>query len=76
MDRKPVVSGAVVAVGYEDLSRALEVEFRGGAVYRYLDVAPEAYVALLAAASKGRHVNAQVKGRYAFRRVTQGGPCL
>jgi hypothetical protein len=38
MERIAVTSSNVVAVGYQESSSTLEVEFKNGSVYRYLDV--------------------------------------
>jgi hypothetical protein len=62
--RLPVESSALAAVGYGRRLRALEIEFRNGAVYRYLEVAPEVYQALLAAPSKARFYDHNIRGKY------------
>ena len=41
MDRTPVSSSHIAAIGYDPTSMTLEVEFSDGAVYQYFDV-PEA----------------------------------
>ena len=43
--------------------------FRHGSVYRYLEVPPATYEALLAADSKGPFLNGSIKGRYSFLRT-------
>jgi KTSC domain len=67
--RVPVESSAIRSVGYDPRRRVLDVEFAGGAVYRYLDVPPRAHAALLAADSYGRYVNAHVRDRYRWVRL-------
>ena len=62
--RLPVESSAVATVGYSKKLRALEIEFRNGAIYRYLDVAPEVYEALLKAGSKARFYDANIRRKY------------
>lgn len=69
MKRQSVPSSSVAEIGYAPASRVLEVVFRNGGVYRYFKVPPQAYRALIGAESIGRHLNAQIKGRYAYRRV-------
>ena len=39
MRRTPVNSSNLVSVGYDPRSLTLEVEFHGGSVYHYFDVA-------------------------------------
>ena len=62
--RVPVQSTALAAVGYSKRLRALEIEFRNGAIYRYLDVAPELYDALLNAQSKARFYDDNIRHKY------------
>ena len=62
--RVPVESTALAAVGYSKKLRALEIEFRNGAVYRYLDVGPDVYDALLSAGSKARFYDANIRHKY------------
>ncbi len=62
--REPVQSRALAAVGYSKRLRALEVEFKRGGTYRYLDVPPAVYHQLLAADSKAGFYNRHVRGKY------------
>jgi hypothetical protein len=57
-------SSLISRIGYVDEERTLKVWFRDGPMYCYFDVPPEAYEALRASASAGRHYNAQIRGRY------------
>ncbi|MBU8974652.1 KTSC domain-containing protein [Lysobacter sp. MMG2] len=54
MEREHVESQAIVSVGYDPDRRLLEVEFEGGAVYRYFDVPPELHAGMMTAPSQGR----------------------
>lgn len=62
--REPVESRAIAAVGYSRRLRALEVEFKRGGTYRYLDVPSAVHRELLAAESKAGFYNRFVKGKY------------
>lgn len=62
--RVPVESTALAAVGYSKRLRALEIEFRNGAIYRYLDVSPQVHTALMAAPSKARFYHENIRGKY------------
>jgi KTSC domain len=62
--RAPVESSALAAVGYSQRLRALEIEFRNGAIYRYLGVAPGVYEALLNARSKARFYDQNIRHKY------------
>ena len=72
MERVSVESSNLSAIGYDDESQVLEVEFRRGAVYRYFEVERVAYENLLKAESVGKAFNAIIKGGgYSYRRVEQ-----
>jgi len=62
--RVPVESTALATVGYSKKLRALEIEFRNGAIYRYLDVQRATYEALLQAPSKARFYDQNIRHRY------------
>ena len=58
-----------MAVGYDSSSLTLEVEFKNGAVYQYFDVPPHEHEDLMRASSKGKHLNAHVKGGLPVRQA-------
>ena len=62
--RVPIESTAIATVGYSKKLRALEIEFRNGAIYRYLDVAPDVYDTLISARSKARFYDANIRHKY------------
>ncbi|MFL6531363.1 MAG: KTSC domain-containing protein [Chthoniobacterales bacterium] len=70
--RRPVESSAVAAVGYSTRLHALEIEFRDGLIYRYTDVPASVYHELIAAESKARCYNLNIKGKYHCLRVRPG----
>ena len=69
MNRVSVESDMMRSVGHNASTAILEVEFCNGSIYEYADVPRHHYVALLAAASKGRFFNASVRGVFSFRRI-------
>jgi lysyl-tRNA synthetase class 2 len=69
MIRTTVVSTSITAVSYDAQSRALEVEYVSGRVYRYLDVPEEVFAWLLKASSKGAFVNRMIRDRYEYTEV-------
>jgi hypothetical protein len=69
MEMTSVDSSNVAAVGFDDDSQTLQVEFNNGATYQYFDVPKAIYDGLLAAASVGQFLNQQVKGTYRYSRV-------
>jgi hypothetical protein len=67
--RKTVASKGIASIGYSKRLHILEVEFVNGAIYRYLQVAPSVHRDLMAANSKGRYYDANIKGNYPSVRV-------
>jgi lysyl-tRNA synthetase class 2 len=64
MLRTVVSSASLSSVGYDRRMRALEVEFRSGRIYLYLDVPKPVYDGLRTAASKGRYFNERVRDAF------------
>jgi hypothetical protein len=64
-----VESQAIEALEYAPVERVLFVRFADGDWYAYLDVAPETYAAFTSAPSKGRFFQAEVRDRYAYRKI-------
>ena len=62
--RQPVQSTAIASVGYSKRLRALEIEFKTGATYRYLKVEPAIHRELLNAPSKARYYNEHIRRKY------------
>lgn len=67
--RQPVVSSCLSSVGYEAGSRTLEVEFRSGGVYRYLEVPTCVHESLMKAPSTGRFFATNIRDRFRHVRV-------
>ncbi|HEX5982952.1 MAG TPA: KTSC domain-containing protein [Solirubrobacterales bacterium] len=63
-------SSSIAAVGHE--AGVLEVRFRNGGVYRYLDVPEEVCAALMEAESKGRFFNRRIRDVYRCQRIRRG----
>jgi hypothetical protein len=64
----PVTSSSIASVGYRGRERVLEVRFKRGAVYEYLDVPEDVFVSLLTADSMGRFFNQAVRSCFEHRR--------
>ena len=69
MRRYPVLSSAIRAVGYDQGTHTLEVEFRSGSVYDYEDVPPEEVLGLLESDSLGRYFATTIRPNHAARRA-------
>ena len=64
-----VASSGIASVGYSKRYHILEIEFVNGAVYRYVQVAPNVFRDLMTADSKARYYDANVRGKYPSFRV-------
>lgn len=62
--RAPVQSTALASVGYSKRLHALEIEFRNGAIYRYLEIGPDLYDGLISASSKARFYDDNIRHKY------------
>lgn len=69
MQRAPVSSSNVAAIGYDIASHTLEVEFNNGAVYQYFAVPQAVYEAFMQASSKGGFLAQHIKGAFRYERV-------
>lgn len=69
--RETVQSTALASVGYSKRLHALEIEFRNGAVYRYLNVGPTIYHDLMSAPSKARFYDKNIRRKYRSLHVRQ-----
>ena len=62
--REPVQSTALASVGYSRRLHALEIEFKNGAIYRYLEVDRATYHGLMSAPSKTRFYHEKIRSKY------------
>ena len=69
MNRQSVASSTIVAIGYDEPSQTLEVEFNTGAVYQYYNVSLNLFEQLMQSASKGQFLAYQIKNAYPYSRV-------
>ena len=64
MRRQLVSSSSITSVGYDRASRVVEIEFTGGAVFRYAPVPAYIFRELLDAPSKGVYVKTVIQPRF------------
>lgn len=62
-----VKSSNVVAVGHSGTT--LTVQYKNG-TYQYDNVSRSVFDSLLAAESKGRFMNAEIKGKYSYKKIS------
>lgn len=64
MKRLPVNSSNILSIGYEESSQMLEIEFNTKRVYRYSNVPPHVYAALMKSKSHGKYFLTYIQGVY------------
>jgi len=69
MDMISVDSSNVAAVGYDEDSSTLQVEFNNGGTYQYFDVSVHLFEGLRDADSVGGFLAANIKGSYRYSKV-------
>jgi hypothetical protein len=74
MRKVAVESSTLAAVGYDGVRKLLELEFASGTVYHYFGVPAAVHQALLGASSQGSFFNRSIRGRFAYRLVSQRSP--
>lgn len=70
MQRHAVESASLASIGYDSTVQAIEIEFKRGTVYRYLNVPVAVFEAFLSAESKGTFLNTRIKDAYPFMRIS------
>jgi hypothetical protein len=73
MNTTAVESTTLAALAYDDAREILQVEFRSRAIYSYFGVPGSVYEALVAAPSKGRYFNREIRGRFPHARAANAG---
>ena len=71
MERAPVKSSNIKAIGYDAATQTLEVEFHGGAVWLYSGISAEVHAEIAKAESVGRWFNARIKGKFEGKRIPE-----
>ena len=68
-----VESTTLVTVSYDGTRELLQLEFFSRAVYEYFGVPAAVHQSLLDASSKGRYFNQAIRGRFAYRVISDFG---
>ena len=69
MNRQSVQSSNLRSVGYDSVTKILEIEFHSGGIYQYSNVPPNVYSDLINAPSKGKYFASYIKDKYSTRKV-------
>lgn len=66
----PLDSSMLDRIRYDQNSKTLEIEFKGGRVYQYFNVPLHVFEGLRSAVdSHGKYFNAHIKGQYRYDHV-------
>lgn len=69
MQRIPVPSSNLAAIGYDPDTEILEVEFLNGSVYEYKNVPQVVYDELMSSSSHGTYFNSQIRNTYPSAKI-------
>ncbi len=69
MERTPVSSSNIQAIGYDPNSSTLEIEFNNETLYQYQGVPQSEFDAFMNADSKGRYFNSNIRDRYPTQKL-------
>lgn len=70
MERQHVSSSNQKAVGYDQESKTLEIEFLNSGLYQYSGVPLSVYQGLMSASSHGQYFDSHIKkGGYSYRKL-------
>ena len=70
MNRTPVSSSNLRAIGYNPETQTLEIEFLNGGLYSYSGVPASVHASLMSASSHGSYFDANIKkGGYPFKKL-------
>jgi len=67
--RKPVESTNVASIGYNSITKTLEVEFHTGSVYQYFQVPTNTYREFESADSLGRYLSKNIRNKFSFQKT-------
>lgn len=62
-------SSNISQFGHDEQSEILQVEFTNGGVYQYFDVPRHVYDSMVASDSRGKFLNANIKGLYRYSKI-------
>ncbi len=69
MEREPVSSSNIAAIGYDSETEILEVEFTNGSIYEYRNIPIFLYEELMSASSYGSFFNREIRNAFAYEKI-------
>lgn len=71
MERTTVYSSVIASIGYDKITRILEIEFVHGKIYRYFNVPETVFTGLMDSSSQGSYFDDHIKkGGYRYQQVS------
>ena len=70
MNRQFVSSSNIRSIGYDLLSKILEIEFHSGGIYQYSGVPEHHYAGLMSAPSHGTYFAQNIKNSFQVTKIT------
>ena len=67
MNRINVISSNLKSVGYDPITKILEIEFKSNKVYSYINVPKSVYDGLINASSHGKYFSTFIRDVYSLR---------
>lgn len=71
MEFEKTKSSYITAVGYDEPTKELRVQFKSGATWKYFAVPEAAHVSLILAESIGKYFAKEIKGVYSGKKVEE-----
>ncbi|MFX0181476.1 MAG: KTSC domain-containing protein [Candidatus Hodarchaeota archaeon] len=69
MDKQPVKSSKISMIGYDPKSKTLEIEFRSGRIYQFLNVPKSEHKSLMSASSHKSYFDKNIKNHYRWVKI-------
>ena len=70
MNRNDVKSSCIASVGFDHISKILEIEFVSGSIYQYYNVDQDIYINLISAESIGKYFNKNIAYTFKYNQVS------
>lgn len=68
IERIPVASSSIAAVGYDKKAHILEIEFHHGAIYQYIDVPERVFEELMSSPAMGAYFMNEIKLKFEYQK--------
>lgn len=69
MDMKPVASSNIQAVGYDESTETMRLQFANGSVYEYHNIPSIVYNDFMQASSLGAYLNRNIRNNYPYEKI-------